>query len=457
MAGENPSQTPPASRLRILGLAMIAAAVWRGWPDARELVESIRWQWGNLGAVAWFDHLAALWAAWPLVIGVALVVGQSPRLLKAAIIACLALGVERLIFLGVGLFLDARWGWSTGPQVASTLSDVVPKGWGLVLPVASAAAWLALGFWSFRMDRARRRAIVGNAPSERAIRGAVGRVAALLSLIFAMAIVGNEGWDLFLEVLQRFPSIRKVVLRANPNVNLQRALTPAELAEEKQFRDAAGFFRDGYRCQREGKFREAWETYAAGLNLYEKLARKRPTNEIYTNQVAQCSNNLAWFLVTWPDASKHVPEAALPLARRAVTIDPMDGNAWNTLGVVLYRSGDLQGAFDAFENSKRYRRGGDAFDTYFLAMIETKRKRDDLARFYYDEAVAWSEKYRPEDPELIRFRAEAATLMGIPLPPPKTEEAKAAEGPTPRPAASPVPSIVQPQKGFGRGGRGRGR
>jgi hypothetical protein len=37
----------------------------------------------------------------------------------------------------------------------------------------------------------------------------------------------------------------------------------------------------------------------------------------------------------------------------------------------------------------------------------------------YDRAVAWTEKNKPNDPELRRFRSEAAALLGQPSPKPE--------------------------------------
>ena len=44
------------------------------------------------------------------------------------------------------------------------------------------------------------------------------------------------------------------------------------------------------------------------------------------------------------------------------------------------------------------------------------------ARQSYDQAVEWMEKNRPEDEELLRFRAEAAELLGIGETPPAEKE-----------------------------------
>ena len=37
----------------------------------------------------------------------------------------------------------------------------------------------------------------------------------------------------------------------------------------------------------------------------------------------------------------------------------------------------------------------------------------DKARVWYDKAAVWTEKHRPSDPTLRRFRTEAAALIGV--------------------------------------------
>ena len=45
------------------------------------------------------------------------------------------------------------------------------------------------------------------------------------------------------------------------------------------------------------------------------------------------------------------------------------------------------------------------------------------ARQWYDKAVSWMDKNKPQDDELRRFRAEAEALLGIPeKPQPKAKE-----------------------------------
>jgi hypothetical protein len=56
--------------------------------------------------------------------------------------------------------------------------------------------------------------------------------------------------------------------------------------------------------------------------------------------------------------------------------------------------------------------GGDAFDWFFVAMSKHKLEQGD-ARQWFDKAVAWMDEHKPDDPELRRFRAEAAKVLGL--------------------------------------------
>jgi hypothetical protein len=60
------------------------------------------------------------------------------------------------------------------------------------------------------------------------------------------------------------------------------------------------------------------------------------------------------------------------------------------------------------------RNGGDTFDWFFLAMEHWRLGHVKEARAWYDKAVEWMDKNRPQDEELGSFRAAAEELMEIP-------------------------------------------
>jgi hypothetical protein len=49
-------------------------------------------------------------------------------------------------------------------------------------------------------------------------------------------------------------------------------------------------------------------------------------------------------------------------------------------------------------------------------MAEWKHGDESAARKWYETAVAWMARNDPTNEELSRFRAEAAELLGLPLP-----------------------------------------
>ena len=134
-------------------------------------------------------------------------------------------------------------------------------------------------------------------------------------------------------------------------------------------------------------------------------------------------NNLAWALASFPDAPSYNPAEALEAARKAVTLKPVEGNLWNTLGVAAYRVGDLNQASEALEKSMRLNEGGDANDWFFLAMTRSRQNNQAEARKWYNQAVAWTRKNSPENPELKHFQDEAAALLESRSPPDESKRA----------------------------------
>ena len=99
---------------------------------------------------------------------------------------------------------------------------------------------------------------------------------------------------------------------------------------------------------------------------------------------------------------------------RAIERSPKVGAYWNTLGVVRYRAGDWKAAIEALTKSMDLLPGQqESFNTFFLAMAHWQLGDKSQARSWYDKAVSWMEKNQPKNAELIRFRDEAAALLGV--------------------------------------------
>jgi Flp pilus assembly protein TadD len=139
--------------------------------------------------------------------------------------------------------------------------------------------------------------------------------------------------------------------------------------------------------------------------LARKLAEVDPKSPFAHNQ-------LAWQLVTCPDAKLRDSTRALQAAKKAVELDPKNGNFWNTLGIAQYRVGAWSQAVDVLQKSRELLKDTDASNWLFLAMAHVRLAKKDEARKWYDRAVRWMDDKRSKDSELLRFRAEAAEVLG---------------------------------------------
>jgi serine/threonine-protein kinase len=145
--------------------------------------------------------------------------------------------------------------------------------------------------------------------------------------------------------------------------------------------------------------------FDGALAEYRKAIELDPRN-------AAPRNNLAWMLAVWPDPRRRDPAAALEGARKAVELNPNHGGTQNTLGVAAYRAGDWNASLTALRKSMELSRGGYAGDWLFLAMVHWRLGRKDEARTWFDRADSWMGQNASKDPELLRFRSEAAGLLG---------------------------------------------
>jgi tetratricopeptide (TPR) repeat protein len=153
------------------------------------------------------------------------------------------------------------------------------------------------------------------------------------------------------------------------------------------------------------------EMFRTGMRaLHDKAIENFKSKPVQLN-TASAHNGVAWVLSTWPDPQLRDPGQAVAHAKKAVEMEPGNGNFWNTLGVAQYRNGDWKAAVEALMKSIQLRKGGDSFDFFFLAMAHCQLGEKDKARAWYERAVAWMDKNKPQDEELKRFRVEATALL----------------------------------------------
>jgi serine/threonine protein kinase/Tfp pilus assembly protein PilF len=158
-----------------------------------------------------------------------------------------------------------------------------------------------------------------------------------------------------------------------------------------------------------GRYPEAIKRFEDELRVESKVFK--PQNP----QLLNTMHSVAWLLVAAPDPKDRDPRRAIDLAKELVEKLPKQATRRYLLGVAYYRAGEWKEAITALEKAeelepKRFL----GFNALFLAMAHWKLNERDTARQWYDKAVAWIEVARLNDPELPRFRDEAAQLLGVP-------------------------------------------
>jgi tetratricopeptide (TPR) repeat protein len=203
-------------------------------------------------------------------------------------------------------------------------------------------------------------------------------------------------------------------VRLQPEIGMFHFALAGHLQQKRAWDEAIVEYREGllvmpdahsarnglaYCLSQKGRWEEAIAEYREALRLNR------------ANDTAQ--NALAWLLTTCPDPQLRDPGEAVRLARMATELAPRNGSYWNTLGIAQYRAGDWTAAITALNKSMQLRRSGDSTDYFFLAMAHWQLGEKDQAREWYDKAVQWMDKNKPEDDELRRFRAEAAEMLKV--------------------------------------------
>jgi tetratricopeptide (TPR) repeat protein len=165
----------------------------------------------------------------------------------------------------------------------------------------------------------------------------------------------------------------------------------------------------GMEFEQSGRIKEAEAAYRESAAVYDILLAKAPDQVRY-------QNNLAWLLATCPLEEVRDPRRAIELARNAVEVEPTNASIWNTVGTALYRNRDWSGAIDSLNRSMSLLGDNSPLfsnNAFFLAMAHWQLGHKDEARQWYCRALEWMERSKLNGGELSRFRAEAASLLGL--------------------------------------------
>jgi serine/threonine protein kinase len=185
--------------------------------------------------------------------------------------------------------------------------------------------------------------------------------------------------------------------------------------------------------------RQLWASGLAGMGGFDDpgsrrmaLLNARMATVLDPNN-ADAHNTLAWALASVPDDPWFDPKQSLAEGRKAVELNPRKWEFWNTLGVAAFRAKDWATARDGFMKSIEIT-GGKAVDWLFLAMTDWHEGNHDEARQRFELARSKLPYERKDDPEIARFHAEAAVLLGLPGPKKAGSEASGAGEQVPKTA-----------------------
>jgi serine/threonine protein kinase/WD40 repeat protein len=152
--------------------------------------------------------------------------------------------------------------------------------------------------------------------------------------------------------------------------------------------------------------------HAKALATLRKAVQIAPT-------LAMPHNNLAWLLLTGPKELRDGTQA-LVQARKAVELEPDQYLYRNTLGVALYRTGQLAEAVPVLERGLAEGKGEtDAFGRFFLAMCHQRLGAASKAKDCLEAGRRWFQTHKDKlsaawVPELAAFQAEAEAVLAQP-------------------------------------------
>jgi tetratricopeptide (TPR) repeat protein len=378
--------------------------------------------------------IVAVSAAWPLILAIVLRRTRWPQLLPAAAATFLILSIGGLIELSVQWGQARGYGGMVGSFRLSrraflhpTMADFALSTLGatqllLELTVAIRAILLIPAFRGTPADDLGKQ--------ERARRARNGRIALYTSLGYLFVVIRLPVWSTYLEVLNNSTLVRNFILENDQRSNWRRIIarrTPPLTEEEKRINDFRYLVTVSVQDTGNGRHTEARDRYQDIIAAIDSMPSDSHP-EGARSVLALALNNLAWLQATCPQIDLRNPREAVKNARRATSIQPYDGNSWNTLGVAHYRAGQWNDAREALTRSMELRKDGDSFDWFFLALVELKSGKPAEARNWYDKAVARFKQSMPYDAELYRFQLEAARELGLATPETPESVSKNAQG-----------------------------
>jgi superkiller protein 3 len=209
----------------------------------------------------------------------------------------------------------------------------------------------------------------------------------------------------------------RTAIRLQPDFALAHINLGLTLDQQGKREEAIAEFQTAIRLQPDfalahnclGKALDQQGRRGAAIAEYRTVLRLLPEDAFGHNQ-------LAWALALTTDHPPRDYDEAATLVRKAIALQPKDGNFYNTLALAEYRRGRWDEAIAASEQSIKLSDGVDASNWFFLAMAHARKGEKDEAITWFDKAVGWTKEKAPKNQELLSFWSEAAQLLGRPGP-----------------------------------------
>jgi tetratricopeptide (TPR) repeat protein len=152
------------------------------------------------------------------------------------------------------------------------------------------------------------------------------------------------------------------------------------------------------------------EDFEKAIDDYREMLEKNPDDPL-------ANNALAWIYVMAPVAWRKA-EAALPLAEKAISLEP---NRWmfvSTLGTVHCRLANWDKSIDVMNRAiAANKNGATAFELFVLAISHHRRGDVEQAGRCYDQALTWIGKQSDLSElwlrELRSLQAEAEEVLQV--------------------------------------------
>ena len=172
-------------------------------------------------------------------------------------------------------------------------------------------------------------------------------------------------------------------------------------------------------CERFGRFlgqhdrtEEGYEFRERAVEIRASLAKQFPDDPEARALWLDSLNDLAWLLVAGPDSDPsdvsrcsgwpRPPSGSARAPRRT-------GTRWASR---LIATGTGRTRSPLWSCAAGLAAGGTGFDFVFLAMSCWQRGDHESAHAWYHHAERWKSDHGPDHPGLLRFCAEAGTLLG---------------------------------------------